>query len=250
MKFRDIVGVGRLKGPVVHEGRADLYYWEATSRADVGRVAELMGPWLCPVKRSALEHALDRALSPAAWPGSSSEELAWAGGFFDGEGSTYLLKHRTHAGQLVPVVDVSQSGWDGVPVVLARFRAALGEAGSISGPHLFRWAAKPVSRWRSSSLTVVSLVLHRLYPFIGTVKRVQACQVFIVVNSQPELPRGNPAWGRHKTHCVRGHEYETGRLRPYRSRGVGKMRRPSQQCLVCARDQARERRKRRAATTC
>src|SRR5712691_9004757 len=96
LKFRRIVGVGRIGGPEVEEGKQDLYRWEISSRAAVLRVAELIGPWLCQVKRAQFEHALRAPLAPIAWPGSSSEELAWAGGLFDGEGSTYLLKHRTH----------------------------------------------------------------------------------------------------------------------------------------------------------
>jgi len=88
-KFRRIVGVGRIKGPLIMEGKQPLYYWEATSRPDIARVAELIGPWLCPVKRAEFKRTLGAALPPVVWPGSMSEELAWAGGFFDGEGSTY-----------------------------------------------------------------------------------------------------------------------------------------------------------------
>src|SRR5437660_5128902 len=151
VKFQRIVGVGRIAGPEVKERKVDLYQWVVSSRADVARVAELIGPWLGPVKRANLEHALGLPLAPIVWPGSSSEELAWAGGFFDGEGSTYLLKHRTHPGHLVPVVDVPQSGNEGVPIALTRFHTALEFIGSISGPHKYKWAEKPVSRWRTSS---------------------------------------------------------------------------------------------------
>ena len=68
----------------------------------IARVADLIGPWLCPAKRAEFERTLERPLALAIWPSSFSEELAWAGGFFDGEGSTYLEKHRTHAGYVVP----------------------------------------------------------------------------------------------------------------------------------------------------
>lgn len=108
-KFQRIVGVGRIKGPVRAEGKLPLYYWEATSRPDVTRVASLLGPYLCPVKRSEFERSLGVSLRPMNWPGSLSEELAWARGFFDGEGSTYLEKHRTHAGHFYPVMYVPQS---------------------------------------------------------------------------------------------------------------------------------------------
>src|SRR5438309_9068236 len=134
-KFRRIVGVGRLRGPQTKEGKQDLYWWEATSRADVTAVADLIGAWLCPTKRAEFERTLQRSLAPAVSPGSESEEHAWAGGFFDGEGSTYLEKHRTHAGYFVPRVHVSQSSDDDVAPELLRLRSALGDLGTISGRH-------------------------------------------------------------------------------------------------------------------
>ncbi len=174
-KFQRIVTVGRLKGPVISEGKQPLFYWEATSRPDVTRVADLIGPWLGVVKRAEFERTLRSHLSAIAWPGSSSEELAWAAGFFDGEGSTYLLKHRTHLERQTPAVEVPQSGWDGVPAVLVRFRAALSGIGHINGPHVYAWTDAPVSRWKSEARDDVQLVLHRLMPFLSTVKREQAC---------------------------------------------------------------------------
>jgi hypothetical protein len=116
-----------------------------------------------------------------------SEELAWAGGFFDGEGSSYLMKHRTHDGYLTPAVEVPQSGWDGIPVVLTRFRGALGGLGNISRPHTHLWTDAPVSRWKTEARDDVQLTLH--LPFIGDVKRSQAHNVLIVINSQPDLAR-------------------------------------------------------------
>jgi hypothetical protein len=84
VKFRRIVDVGRIKGPVTVEGRQPLYFWEATSRPDIAQVVERIGPWLCPAKRAAFERTLVAPPPPVVWPGSMSEELAWAGGFFDG----------------------------------------------------------------------------------------------------------------------------------------------------------------------
>ena len=46
-KFQGIVGVGRIKGPVIVEGKKPLYWWEATSQRDIARVASFIGPWLC-----------------------------------------------------------------------------------------------------------------------------------------------------------------------------------------------------------
>src|SRR3981081_4116025 len=98
LKFHRIVGVGRLKGPQLKEGKQDLYWWEATSHTDVAGVAELIGPWLCPTKRAQFARATDGSLPPEAWPGTMSEEQAWAGGFFDAEGCTHLEKARSAGG--------------------------------------------------------------------------------------------------------------------------------------------------------
>src|SRR6266540_4363990 len=66
---------------------------------------------------------------PSARREPSRTELAWAGGFFDGEGSTFVAT-RGH----YPVIGISQSDDDGIPAVLVRFREAVGGYGHINGP--------------------------------------------------------------------------------------------------------------------
>src|SRR4029077_12640146 len=241
-KFQRIVGVGRIKGPVIVEGKQPLYFWEATSRPDLIRVVERIAPWLCPVKRAEFERTLGGPLPAQVWPGSMSEELAWAGGFFDGEGSSYLMKQRTHAGYLPPAVEVPQSGWDGVPIVLRRFQSALAGLGNISGPHEYAWTDAPVSRWKTEARDDVQLALHRLMPFVGTVKREQARNVLIAINSQPDLPRGNPAFGvAGARYCLRGHDKRNARMRPFKGRGKNREDPMNhlRQCLACVREDAR-----------
>ena len=244
-KFQRIVGVGRIHGPVLAEGRQPLYYWDATSRPDLLQVVERIGPWLCPVKRAQFERTLGEPPPPQMWPGSMSEELAWAGGFFDGEGSSYLTKHRTHDGYVNAAVEVRQSGWNGVPEVLDRFQVALAGIGHLNGPHVYDWADAPVSRWKCEAQDDVQLVIHRLMPFIGTIKRNQAVRVVTAVNSQLDLPRGNPAFGvAGARFCLRGHDKWNARIRPFKGRGknaedpLNHLR----QCLACVREDARARR--------
>src|SRR3989442_11280406 len=146
-KFQRIVGVGRLKGPVLEEGNRPLYCGEAGSRPDLARVVGLIGPWLCPVKRAEFERTLGVPLPAVVWPGSMSEELAWAGGFFDGEGSTCLDKHRTHANYFVPVLYVPQSADVGTAPELLRLKAAIG-LGTISGVRRPKPPSRPYRRWR------------------------------------------------------------------------------------------------------
>src|SRR2546430_3592500 len=245
LKFQRIVGVGRIDGPLLKEGKKPLYYWEATSRSDVARVAELIGPWLCPVKRAAFEGALGAQLPAAIWPGSMSEELAWAGGFFDGEGSTCLDKHRTHANYFVPVLYVPQSADVGTAPELLRLKAAIG-LGTISGVRRPKPPGRPYRRWRVFTPAKVELALHLLWPFIGSVKRAQAGRVMQVIHSQPDLPRGNPAFGvAGARYCLRGHDKWSARLRPFKGRGKHEEDPGNhfRQCLTCLRESARARRK-------
>jgi hypothetical protein len=251
VKFQRCVGVGRLRGPLIKEGKQDLYSWEATSRPDVARVADLIGPWLCASKRAEFEQALGKPLAPAIWPGSATEERAWAGGFFDGEGSTYLEKHRTHADHFVPRLYVPQSSEIGVAPELVRLKSALADIGTISGIRRGKGDRKPYRRWRVCTVAAIQLGLHLLWPFIGEVKRTQARQVMHVVHSQPDLPRGNPAFGvAGARYCLNGHDKWNARVRPFKGRGKNQED-PNlhlRQCLVCVRISARVRTARRGKT--
>ena len=247
LKFKRIVGVGRLKGPKVEEGKQDLFWWEATSRSDIARVVALIGPWLCPAKRIEFERTLRVPVPSMTWPGSMNEELAWAGGFFDGEGCTYLENHRTHLGYKVPRLYVPQSCETGIAPELLRLGAALNGLGRISGVRRAKDHHKPYRRWRIQASDDVQRALHLLWPFIGDVKRRQAQFVMRVINAQLDLPRGNPAFGVAGTRfCRRGHDKLTSRLRPFRGRGKHDQdpNRHIRQCLECVRIDARARRQR------
>ena len=244
VKFQRIVGVGRLMGPVIVEGKQPLYFWEATSRPDLTRVIERIGPWLCPVKRAQFERTLGVALPPVVWPGSMSEELAWAGGFFDGEGSTCLDKHRTHADYYVPVLYVPQSAETGVAPELLRLQKAVG-VGTISGLRKSKPPWKPYRRWRVFTRQKVFLALHMLWPFIGNAKRAQARNAMQVVLAQPDLVRGNPAFGiAGARYCLRGHDKWNARIRPFKGRGTNEEDPLNhlRQCLACVREDARAKR--------
>lgn len=241
-KFQRIVGVGRIHGPVITEGRQPLYHWEATSRPDLARVVEGIGPWLCPVKRAEFERTLGGPLPPRVWPGSMSQELAWAGGFFDGEGSTYLEKHRTHAGHFVARLHVTQSAWSGIAPELVRFKAALGGLGWISGASTEGPDGKPYRRWRAYTEEDIQIGLHLLMPFIGEVKSSQAINVMRVIHSQRRLPRGNPAFGEAGArYCLRGHDKWNARIKPFKGRGRNKEDPLNhfRQCMQCVREDAR-----------
>jgi len=236
VRFRDAVGVGRIGGPTIEDGREPLYWWAASSRGDVTRTGELVGPWLSSQKRDQFTTATGlRFADPPV------ESVAWAAGLFDAEGSTSLSDHHSHTGYKVIEAAITQGGAT-IPEELVRVHALL-ERGNVNGPYIQEGANELIYRWRASRADDVRMLLHLLDPWLGQVKRAQALAALRIIDAQPVLLRGRLEWGNHKTHCVHGHEYATARLRPYASRSSnGSQRRPSKQCLVCVRVQARARR--------
>lgn len=240
-------GLGRIGGPVRKPDRKDLYHWIVSSKCDVELLLHLLKPWLGQVKLLQLSCALGQAAPTAAVVERSDVWRAWAAGLFDGEGCSSLLRHRTHSGYKTGELSVTQSSLVGSPEVLRRFAAVVG-AGYISGPYPQRNTTMDVYRWKVAALSDVERVIAEMWPWLSTVKRTQAQQMLDVLRSQTALPRGNPAWGSRKTHCIHGHEYATARIRPYVGRGKDQQRRDNQQCLVCLRDYAKsQREKRRSA---
>lgn len=237
LRFQTAVGRGRIHGPVREEGRKDLYYWDVSSRGDVDAVATGIWPWLGNVKRGEFMAAIGSIAEAQTLP--RTELLAWAGGLYDGEGSASLSPHRTHQGHFSPEVAVTQLGASS-PQVLEKFREIVG-CGRIYGPYAQEGATLPVFRWKVAAHHDVEHSLYVLAPWTGRVKREQARRVARVLVEQGRLVRGNLAWGNRKTHCIRGHEYATARIRPYVARRGGTQRRDSEQCLACVREDARER---------
>ena len=246
VRFREIVGVGRISGPDMKDGREPLFRWVVSSRPDVERLAELVSPWLGDVKRRQLADVIGPLASGESWPElAAAEQRAWSAGLWDGEGSVCLLKHRSHAGYFVPEASVTQSSASGRPEVLERI-ASVGPGGYLYGPFPQTPPWAPVYRWKVFRPDEVSELIDLIRPWLGVLKRTQAERVFAVLTAQPRLPRGNPAWGSYKTHCVNGHEYATARIRPFKGRGKNTFApRASHHCLVCLREHAARKRRER-----
>lgn len=97
-------------------------------------------------------------------------DLAWAAGFFDGEGSTMVHRDESRPGYLRLEVAVPQSGHGGgVPAVLVRFQKAVGGVCRIVGPE-GRDMYKCVSSGRLEAMAIVAFLWNQL----GDVKRRQA----------------------------------------------------------------------------
>src|SRR5713226_2076949 len=94
------------------------------------------------------------------------DSIAWAAGFFDGEGSVSTF--ASPRGATTVRISVSQASRDGVPAALSRFQAAVGGHGTIVGPYrayLYYWHTKRVGS--------IEHVSSALWSQLGAVKREQ-----------------------------------------------------------------------------
>ncbi|MDE3112247.1 MAG: hypothetical protein KGK34_04810 [Chloroflexota bacterium] len=108
--------------------------------------------------------------------------LAWAAGFFGGEGSTFV--HRSRPSYRRLELSIGQSGPDGVPEVLLRFQAVVLGMGTIDGP-----GAEHMYFWRARTFIEAQATIALLWKELGPVKRQQAGVAFRTVGSQYEQGR-------------------------------------------------------------
>jgi hypothetical protein len=95
------------------------------------------------------------------------EEVAWAAGFFDAEGSACSSQRRDRPSRERRMV-VYQAGRDEIPEALLRFKRAIGDRGNITGPYrdrLFHWTTKKHSAFDE--------VTTMLWPWLSEPKRAQ-----------------------------------------------------------------------------
>lgn len=181
-RFRDAVGAGSIVGP--YRGR--LYHWTTKRIACVESVTALLWADLSPERRRQFATAFR---GTARWEdlaarldasqkipiaAGRARELAWAAGFFDGEGSVVTARGGTAS----PRLYLSQASAEELlpHSALLRFHRAVGEHGRISGPRYLpdAWSRRPQWRWEAASLEVVQSVIALLWPYLARVKRAQA----------------------------------------------------------------------------
>jgi hypothetical protein len=105
-------------------------------------------------------------------------ELAWAAGFFDGEGSVYMRDSgNKNKAYLYATVAISQNDTE----VLERFRAAVG-LGSITGPVSYKDKTLPMYQLRIGSYPEVVKVKELLWPFLSSKKKEQFDHVLSIVH--------------------------------------------------------------------
>ena len=131
-------------------------------------------------------------------------ELAWAAGFFDGEGSTMAKSDSDRPGYHQLVITVPQSGRDGVPEVLLRFQRAVLGLGVIEPAD-----AKSVYRWRARGFVDAQATIALLWRFLDDVKRDQAAAAMRSVAQQyrngtyaHRRPKASPLRKAHDPHVA------------------------------------------------
>jgi hypothetical protein len=150
------------------------------------------------------------------------EELAWAAGFFDGEGSTFIAMT---SGDLYLRCAVGQKD----PRALERFRQAVLGIGNInqSDPRgLYRW---------NTSGPLAQAVVALLWTWLGPVKRDQARVAAMRWHADRRGRRFGYGASKDRTHCPQGHPYDEANTLRYVHDG-----RTDRKCRTCARDRDRD----------
>ena len=101
--------------------------------------------------------------------GFSHTELAWAAGFFDGEGSMSLIKQGGHRYPRLHLEQVDRE-------VLDRFNNAIGNLGIVFGPYTRKDAPahhKPHFKFAVQSWVKVQATIALIWSYLSSVKREQ-----------------------------------------------------------------------------
>ncbi len=107
-------------------------------------------------------------------PALDTHQLAWAAGFFDGEGSTYLGHHGKQR-YPTPCADVSQIHAE----VLHRFLEAVGGIGSVRvRPDKHESRRHQMWSYQTRNWRDTQTILTLLWPYLASQKREQAARVF------------------------------------------------------------------------
>jgi hypothetical protein len=105
------------------------------------------------------------------------EELAWAAGFFDGEGTVYLHHNRTERTGSWARLTVMQND----PQALARFQGAVYGLGTLHGPYTRSQPGRtnnPFWSLHAASWRDTQAIAALLWTWLSPVKRSQVRSVF------------------------------------------------------------------------
>ena len=121
-----------------------------------------------------------------------THELAWAAGFFDGEGNIRFrepVRRKTDVG-LVLTINQSKS-----PELLHRFQRAVG-IGTVAGPYSQGWS--PFWKYTARGFQSPQYVIALIWKWIGTPKREQAKAACLKARAHYNRPKkGHSRGGFH-----------------------------------------------------
>lgn len=107
-----------------------------------------------------------------------STELAWAAGFFDGEGHIRCQKTKRHWELKLDIAQIN-------PEPLFRFKAAVG-GGVVYGPYKGKTKnSKPYWRYTATSFCHTEGIVKQLRPFLCSIKQKQSAEAFNKWNNRP-----------------------------------------------------------------
>lgn len=138
------------------------------------------------------------------------EELAWAAGFFDGEGHTRGWKRNATAtfnAHTRVGLTISQAD---SPELLERFQRAVGGVGVVYGPYEYRNRRPTQKAFYVFSTATFEHAQHCvccIWPWLGSIKRAQALKSLRYWHEQPRrwFRASN---GSNRLVCIRGHRVE------------------------------------------
>ena len=124
----------------------------------------------------------------AAWQAPTREEVAWAAGLFEGEGS--IGAYRRSLPRVGRSVQASLHMTDEKPV---REFARIVGVGTVSGP--IQRPGKPIYLWRVSNFEYVQHVAAVLWPRLAPRRRTQTHQTLEMGRVQPPRVQNGLAYG-------------------------------------------------------
>lgn len=101
------------------------------------------------------------------------EKLAWAGGFFEGEGTISIHTTRRESGYVYrqPQLSIGSTDLD----ALQRFRVSVGYMGKIHGP--YDRGGKPIYSYNLAGLEKVQAVAAMLFDFLCERRQTKTIEV-------------------------------------------------------------------------
>lgn len=107
-----------------------------------------------------------------ALPGT--HDVAWAAGFFDGEGNCNYTRQLRRDLSPRPKGRMQMSVSQKEPLLLQRFREAVGGVGYIREMRATAVRKFPIWTWALTRFDEIENVIERMWPFLGVIKRTQA----------------------------------------------------------------------------